>query len=156
MLSTYFIRPNTSTDPSPFPSLFKDEDHHLKQIHAVGRDLQSNFVIGSPLFDQFEQGTGDETYRLTNLTSWFGQNVPRYDLRRNACQPFASSSIASCRATRRWHSRSSYLRLHLPTQSLLGNWLPLQFIGRSECAPDPSPFQLNYNREFELRNCHYV
>lgn len=25
-------------------------------------DIQSNTVSGSPLFDQFEQGTGDEVY----------------------------------------------------------------------------------------------
>jgi hypothetical protein len=60
--STYFIQVKYIRDMQPF--IFKSENDFkgLVQLQKDGMDLASLSVAGSPMFDQFEQGTGTEQY----------------------------------------------------------------------------------------------
>jgi hypothetical protein len=149
MLSTYFIQTKYINDRSPF-ILSKDEDlTHLKQIHAVGHDLQSNSVIGSPLFDQFEQGTGDETYPdyKPYVMAWdktyhgtiFGEmRVSRYLIDR----------IVPGNQTLAFRNSYLYTPFTYP-QSLLATGYRFSSSVAANAHLTHLPFQLNYNREFD-------
>ncbi|MBP6532844.1 MAG: hypothetical protein KA285_06140, partial [Bacteroidia bacterium] len=60
--STFFIQTKYIRDRHDGILFSNDDINKLKQIAGTGMDIQSNTVSGSPLFDQFDQGTGDEVY----------------------------------------------------------------------------------------------
>ena len=65
--SSYFIQTKYIRDMHPF--IFKSENDFkkLRQLEKSGMDLASLSVSGSPLFDQFEQGSGTQQSCLQAL-----------------------------------------------------------------------------------------
>lgn len=60
--SSYFIQTKYVRDRKPAIFSSAADFDMLGQLSGIGMDLQSQAVSGSYLFDQFEQGSGDETY----------------------------------------------------------------------------------------------
>jgi hypothetical protein len=147
--STYFIQTRYIKD-SRSPLFFSEGDFvKLRQLAALGVDIQSNSVSGSPSFDQFEQGTGNEVYPdyrpyvmafdKTYNGSIFGElRISRflldYFIPGNNTVAFRSSFF--------------YIPFSYP-QSLLATGYRFSSSIPANQALTHFPFQMNYNRAYE-------
>ena len=147
--SSYFIQTQYIND-SRDAILFSDDDFKkLKEISAAGMDIQSNSVCGSPLFDQFEQGSGEEiysdyrpyvmAYEKTYHGSIFGEmRVSRFLL--DHYLPGNNTSAF----------RSPYLYTPFTyPQSLLASGYRFSSSVPANATLTHFPFQMNFNREYD-------
>ncbi len=146
--STYFIQTRYIRDSREriFNSI--DDFKKLRLISQAGMDLQSNSVSGSPVFDQFEQGTGDEVYPdyRPYVMAWektyhgtiFGEmRVSRFLIDR-----FVPGNVTTA-------FRSTYLYTPFTyPQSLVSSGYRFSSSIPANAALTHFPFQLNYNREY--------
>jgi hypothetical protein len=147
--STYFVQTRYIRDSRTPIFSSTDDFNKLKSIAASGMDIQSNSVSGSPLFDQFPQGTGDEVYpeyrpyvmafEKTYHGSVYGEmRVSRFLLDRyvpgNATSAFRSTYL--------------YTPFTYP-QNLIASGYRFSSSVPANAALTHLPFQLNYNREYE-------
>ena len=147
--STYFIQTKYINDRHDRIFNSVDDFKKLRMISQAGMDLQSNSVSGSPLFDQFPQGTGDEVYPSYHpyVMAWektyhgtiFGEmRVSRFLIDR-----FVPGNITTV-------FRSSYLYTPFTyPQSLLASGYRFSSSVPANAALTHFPFQLNYNREYD-------
>lgn len=147
--STYFIQTKYINDRHDRIFNSVDDFKKLRMISQAGMDLQSNSVSGSPLFDQFPQGTGDEVYPSYHpyVMAWektyhgtiFGEmRVSRFLIDR-----FVPGNITTA-------FRSSYLYTPFTyPQSLLASGYRFSSSVPANAALTHFPFQLNYNREYD-------
>ena len=147
--SSYFIQTKYINDRHDRIFNSVDDFKKLRMISQAGMDLQSNSVSGSPLFDQFPQGTGDEVYPSYHpyVMAWektyhgtiFGEmRVSRFLIDR-----FVPGNITTA-------FRSSYLYTPFTyPQSLLASGYRFSSSVPANAALTHFPFQLNYNREYD-------
>ena len=147
--SSYFIQTKYINDRHDRIFNSVDDFKKLRMISQAGMDLQSNSVSGSPLFDQFPQGTGDEVYPSYHpyVMAWektyhgtiFGEmRVSRFLIDR-----FVPGNITTV-------FRSSYLYTPFTyPQSLLASGYRFSSSVPANAALTHFPFQLNYNREYD-------
>ncbi len=147
--SSYFIQTRYIRDSRSRIFNSADDFEILKKIAQEGMDLQSNGVSGSPSFDQFEQGTGDEVYPAYRpyVMAWektyhgtiFGEmRVSRYLIDR-----FVPGNQTSA-------FRSTYLYTPFTyPQSLLTSGYRFSSSVPANATLTHFPFQLNYNREYD-------
>ncbi len=147
--STYFIQTKYIRDMRS--SLFgsNDDFEKLKTISAAGMDLASNSVSGSPLFDEFDQGTGDEvypTYRpyvMAMEKTYHGTIFGEMRVSRFLIDHFAPGNGTSA-------FRSTYLYTPFTyPQSLLATGYRFSSSVPANAALTHFPFQLNFNREYD-------
>ena len=147
--SSYFIQTKYINDRHDRIFNSVEDFKKLRMISQAGMDLQSNSVSGSPLFDQFPQGTGDEVYPSYHpyVMAWektyhgtiFGEmRVSRFLIDR-----FVPGNITTA-------FRSSYLYTPFTyPQSLLASGYRFSSSVPANAALTHFPFQLNYNREYD-------
>jgi hypothetical protein len=147
--STYFIQTRYIRDSRERIFNSVDDFKKLRLISQAGMDLQSNSVSGSPLFDQFSQGTGDEVYPAYRpyVLAWdktyhgtiFGEmRVSRFLIDR-----FVPGNVTTA-------FRSSYLYTPFTyPQSLLASGYRFSSSVPANAALTHLPFQLNNNREYD-------
>lgn len=147
--STYFIQTQYIKDRHNGILFSNDDVNKMKKIAAIGMDIQSNTVCGSPLFDQLEQGTGDEVYpdyhpyviayEKTYHGTIFGEmRVSRYLL-----DHFIPGNNTSA-----FRSTYAYVPFTYP-QSLLASGYRFSSSVPANLALTHLPFQMNYNREYD-------
>ncbi len=147
--STYFIQTKYIRDMHSF--IFKSENDFkkLNNLAKDGMDLASLSVSGSPLFDQFEQGTGTEqypsyrpyvmAYEKTYGATVFGEmRISKYLIERFV----PSVNVASFR------SSSLYTPFTYP-QSMIATGYRYSSSISANASLTHFPFQLNYNREYD-------
>lgn len=147
--STYFIQTKYIRDRNA--SIFNNNDDFkkLRDLFAAGMDLQSNSVSGSPLFDQFDQGTGEEVYPdyrpyvmawdKTYKGSIFGEmRVSRFLI-----DHFVPVNNSMC-----FRSTHLYTPFTYP-QSLLATGYRFSSSVSANGSLTHFPFQMNYNREYD-------
>lgn len=147
--SSYFIQTKYIRDRHDGILFSNDDINKLKQIAGTGMDIQSNTVSGSPLFDQFDQGTGDEVYpdyhpyvmafNKTYHGTIFGEmRVSRYLL-----DHFIPGNNTSA-----FRSTYSYVPFTYP-QSLAASGYRFSSSVPANLALTHLPFQMNFNREYD-------
>ncbi|MBL0031354.1 MAG: hypothetical protein IPP27_03945 [Bacteroidetes bacterium] len=143
-VQTQYIRDRTSG------ILFSNEDiNNLKAIGATGMDIQSNTVSGSPLFDQFEQGTGDEVYHdyrpyvIAYEKTYHGTIFGEMRVSRYLLDHFIPGNNTSA-----FRSTYSYVPFTYP-QSLLASGYRFSSSVPANLALTHLPFQMNHNREYD-------
>ncbi|HRH66062.1 MAG TPA: hypothetical protein PLU53_07180 [Bacteroidia bacterium] len=147
--SSYFIQTKYIRDRSA--SIFNNNEDFtkLKELYSLGMDLQSNSVSGSPLFDQFEQGTGTEVYPdyRPYVMAWdktykgtiFGEmRVSRFLI-----DHFVPVNNSMC-----FRATHHYTPFTYP-QSLLASGYRFSSSVSANVSLTHFPFQLNYNREYD-------
>ena len=146
--STYFIQTRYIRDSRDRIFNNVEDFKKLRIISQAGMDLQSNSVSGSPLFDQFDQGTGDEVYPNYRpyMMAWdktyhgtiFGEmRVSRFLIDR-----FVPGNVTTA-------FRSTYLYTPFTyPQSLISSGYRFSSSVPANAALTHFPFQLNYNREY--------
>lgn len=147
--ATYFVETKYIHDRSNAIFGSAEEFTRLKELYSLGMDIQSNSVIGSPLFDQFEQGTGTEVYPdykpyvmaidKTYHGTIFGEmRVSRFLL--NHYIPDNNTVFF----------RSSFLYTPFTyPQSLLASGYRFSSSVTANACLTHFPFQMNYNREYD-------
>ncbi len=147
--STYFVQTKYIRDKREGILFSNESVNNLKQIANSGMDIQSNTVSGSPLFDQFEQGTGDEVYpdyrpyviayEKTYHGTIFGEmRVSRYLL-----DHFIPGNNTSA-----FRTSYSYVPFTYP-QSLAESGYRFSSSVPANLALTHFPFQMNFNREYD-------
>ena len=147
--SSYFIQTQYIKD-SRNAIFFAPEDFQkLKALSGAGMDVQSSSVSGSPLFDQFEQGTGDEVY------SDYRPYVMAFD------KTYHGSIFGEMRVSRflldhylPGNNTSAFRSAYLYTpftypQSLLSCGYRFSSSIPANAALTHFPFQMNFNREYD-------
>jgi hypothetical protein len=147
--STYFIQTKYIRDNRARIFNSNDDFDKLKMIKKAGMDIQSNTVSGSPLFDQFEQGTGDEVYPAYRpyVMNWektyHGTIFGEMRVGRFLIDHFVPGNNTTA-------FRSSYLYTPFTyPQSLLSCGYRFSSSVPANEALTHFPFQLNYNREYD-------
>ncbi|MCC7231960.1 MAG: hypothetical protein IT242_03375 [Bacteroidia bacterium] len=147
--ATYFVETKYIHDRSNAIFGSAEDFTRLKELYSLGMDIQSNSVIGSPLFDQFEQGTGTEVYPdykpyvmaidKTYHGTIFGEmRVSRFLL--NHYIPDNNTVFF----------RSSFLYTPFTyPQSLLASGYRFSSSVTANACLTHFPFQMNYNREYD-------
>lgn len=147
--STYFIQTRYIKD-SRNPLFFSEGDFlKLRQLAAFGVDIQSNSVSGSPSFDQFDQGTGNEIYPdykpyvmafdKTYSGSVFGElRISR----------FLIDYYIPGNNTNTFRSAFPYIPFTFP-QSLMATGYRFSSSIPANMALTHFPVQMNYNREYD-------
>ncbi len=147
--STYFIQTKYVRDMHSF--IFKSENDFkkLNRLEKAGMDIASLSVSSSPLFDQFEQGTGTEqypsyrpyvmAYEKTYGGSVYGEmRISKYLLEHYV----PSVNVASF--------RSSYLYTPFTfPQSMIATGYRYSSSVSANATLTHFPFQMNYNREYD-------
>jgi hypothetical protein len=112
-------------------------------------DLQSNSVAGSPLFDEFEQGTGDEVYPTYRpyVMAWdktyHGTIFGEMRVSRFLIDKFVPGNSTSA-------FRSTYLYTPFTyPQSLLASGYRFSSSVHANATLTHFPFQMNFNREYD-------
>ncbi len=147
--STYFVQTKYIRDSHTRIFNGLDDFEKLQKISQAGMDIQSNSVSGSPLFDEFEQGTGEEIYPNYKpyVMAWektyhgtiFGEmRVSRFLIDRFVP---GNSTVA-------FRSTYMYTPFTYP-QSLLACGYRFSSSVPANAALTHFPFQLNYNREYD-------
>ncbi|MEO8088291.1 MAG: hypothetical protein ABI763_15830, partial [Bacteroidota bacterium] len=147
--STYFIQTKYIRDMHPF--IFKSENDFkkLRQLEKSGMELASLSVSGSPLFDQFEQGTGTEQYpsyrpyvmayeKTYGGTVYGEMRVSKY-LIEHYVPPV---NVTSFRST------NLYTPFTFP-QSMIATGYHYGSSVSANASLTHFPFQMNYNREYD-------
>jgi hypothetical protein len=147
--STYFIQTRYIRDKRPWIFNSVDDFEGLKKISKAGMDIQSNTVSGSPMFDQFEQGTGDEVYTTYKpyMLAWEktynGTIFGEMRISRFLIDHFVPANRTST-------FRSSYLYTPFTyPQSLLASGYRFSSSVPANATLTHLPFQMNYNREYD-------
>lgn len=147
--STYFIQTRYIRDSRDRIFNSTDDFKKLRLISQAGMDLQSNGVSGSPFFDQFEQGTGDEVYPNYSpyVMAWdktyHGTIYGEMRVSRFLIDRFVPGNITTT-------FRSSYLYTPFTyPQSLLSSGYRFSSSVPANAALTHLPFQLNFNREYD-------
>ena len=147
--STYFIQTRYIRDTRN-PIFYSNNDFEkLKQLSALGMDLQSNSVCGSPMFDQFEQGTGGEIYPdyhpylMAYDKTYHGTIFGEMRVSRYLIDHFVPGNN-----TLVFRSTNLYTPFTYP-QSLLASGYRFSSSVPANAALTHLPFQLNYNREYD-------
>jgi len=147
--STYFIQTRYIRDSRSRIFNSTEDFNKLKKIFDAGMDLQSNSVSGSPLFDQFNQGTGKEVYpsyrpyvmawEKTYNGSIFGEmRVSRFLIDHYV----PGNSVTAFRST------YLYTPFTYP-QSLLATGYRFSSSVPANAALTHFPYQMNFNREYD-------
>ena len=147
--STYFIQTKYIRDRSASVFNTNEDFNKLRELFALGMDLQSNSVSGSPLFDQFEQGSGQEVYPdyRPYVMAWdktykgtvFGEmRVSRFII-----DHFVPVNNSMC-----FRSSHLYTPFTYP-QSLLATGYRFSSSVSANGSLTHLPFQMNYNREYD-------
>ena len=147
--STYFIQTKYIRDMHPF--IFKSEADFkkLRQLEKSGMDLASLGVSGSPLFDQFDQGTGTEQYpayrpyvmayeKTYGGTIYGEMRVSKYLIEHYV----PSVHVASYR------SSNLYIPFTYP-QSMIATGYRYSSSVSANASLTHFPFQMTYNREYD-------
>ncbi|HNP47600.1 MAG TPA: hypothetical protein PKL85_02135 [Bacteroidia bacterium] len=147
--STYFIQTKYIRDRSSAIFSSNDDFKKLRDLFALGMDLQSNSVSGSPLFDQFEQGTGDEVYPdyRPYVMAWDktykGSIYGEMRVSRFLIDHFVPVNNSMC-----FRSTHLYTPFTYP-QSLLATGYRFSSSVSANASLTHLPFQMNYNREYD-------
>jgi hypothetical protein len=147
--STYFIQTRYVKDYRERIFNSVDDFKRLRLISQAGMDLQSNSVSGSPFFDQFEQGNGDEVYpnyrpyvmawdKTYNGTIFGEMRVSRFLIDR----------YVPGNTTTFFRSSYGYTPFTHP-QSLLASGYRFSSSVPANAALTHLPYQMNYNREYD-------
>ncbi len=147
--STYFIQTRYIRDSREriFNSI--EDFKKLRLISQAGMDLQSNAVSGSPLFDQFPQGSGDEVYPNYRpyVMAWdktyHGTIFGEMRISRFLIDRFVPGNV-----TTTFRGSNIYIPFTYP-QSLLASGYRFSSSIPANMALTHLPFQLNYNREYD-------
>lgn len=147
--STYFIQTKYIRDMHPF--MFKSEADfkRLTDLQKQGMDIASLSVSGSPLFDQFEQGSGTEQYpayrpyvmayeKTYGGTVYGEMRVSKYLLEHYV----PSLNVASFR------SSNLYIPFTYP-QTMIATGYRYSSSTSANASLTHFPFQMNYNREYD-------
>jgi hypothetical protein len=147
--STYFIQTKYIRDMQPF--IFKSENDFKKLLllEKAGMDLASLTVSGSPLFDQFEQGTGTEQYpsyrpyvmayeKTYGGTVYGEMRVSKYLIEHYV----PGLNVGSFRAS------NLYIPFTYP-QSMIATGYRYSSSVSANISLTHFPFQMNYNREYD-------
>jgi hypothetical protein len=147
--STYFIQTKYIRDMHPF--IFKSESDfkRLADLEKEGMDIASLSVSGSPLFDQFEQGTGTEQYpayrpyvmafeKTYGGTIYGEMRVSKYLLEHYV----PSVNVASFR------SSTLYIPFTYP-QTMIATGYRYSSSVSANGSLTHFPYQMNYNREYD-------
>jgi hypothetical protein len=147
--STYFIQTKYIRDMHPF--IFKSENDFKKLalLEKAGMDVASLSVSGSPLFDQFEQGTGTEqypayrpyvmAYEKTYGGSIYGEmRISKYLIEHYV----PGLNVSSFR------SHNLYIPFTYP-QSMIATGYRYSSSLSANVSLTHFPFQMNYNREYD-------
>ena len=147
--STYFIQTRYVRD-SRTRIFNSDEDFEsLNKIANMGMDIQSNSVSGSPMFDQFEQGTGTEVY--TNYKPYVLAWEKTYNgsiYGEMRVSRFLIDHFVPTNKTSAFRSHHLYTPFTYP-QNLLASGYRFSSSVLANAALTHLPFQLNYNREYD-------
>ena len=147
--STYFIETKYIRDMHPF--IFKSENDFkkLRQLEKQGMDLASLSVSGSPLFDQFEQGTGTEQYpayrpyvmayeKTYGGTVYGEMRVSKYLIEHYV----PGVNVGSFRTS------NLYIPFTYP-QSMIATGYRYSSSVSANASLTHFPYQMNYNREYD-------
>ncbi|MCX6274215.1 MAG: hypothetical protein NTV09_03300 [Bacteroidetes bacterium] len=147
--STYFIQTKYIRDMHTF--IFKSENDFkkLNQLEKAGMDIASLSVSASPLFDQFEQGTGTEQYPsyrpyvMAYDKTYGGSVYGEMRISKYLIEHYVPSvNVASF--------RSSYLYTPFTfPQSMLATGYRYSSSVSANASLTHFPFQMNYNREYD-------
>jgi hypothetical protein len=147
--SSWFIQTKYIRDKSE-PIFFSNDDFKkLKSLIDAGMDLQSNSVSGSSLFDQFEQGTGDEVYPdyrpyvMATEKTYHGTIYGEMRVSRFLIDRFAPGSNVTA-----FRSSHLYTPFTYP-QNLLASGYRFSSSVPANAALTHFPYQMNYNREYD-------
>lgn len=121
----------------------------LKTLAGLGMDLQSNSVCGSPFFDQFEQGTGEEVYPdyrpyLMGFDKTYGGSI----FGEMRVSRYLIDKYSERNSTLAFRSIYHYTPFSYP-QSLLASGYRFSSTIPANLALTHFPFQLNHNREYD-------
>jgi hypothetical protein len=147
--STYFIQTKYIRDNRSMIFNSIDDFEKLKTISNAGMDLASNTVSGSPLFDEFDQGTGDEvypTYRpyvMALEKTYHGTIFGEMRVSRFLIDHYVPGNSTSA-----FRSTFLYTPFTYP-QSLLATGYRFSSSVPANAVLSHFPFQLNYNREYD-------
>lgn len=147
--STYFIQTKYVRDMHPFIFNAENDFKKLKQLEKDGMDLASLSVSGSPLFDQFEQGTGIEQYpayrpyvmayeKTYGGTVYGEMRVSKYLIEHYVPEINVSS----------FRSNNLYVPFTFP-QSMIATGYHYSSSVSANVSLTHFPFQMNYNREYD-------
>lgn len=147
--SSYFIQTKYVRDRSN--SIFNSEEDFkkLRELFALGMDLQSNSVSGSPLFDQFDQGSGEEIYPdykpyvMAYDKTYHGTVYGEMRVSRFLVDHFVPVNNTTC-----FRAPTLYTPFTYP-QSLLGAGYRFSSSVSANASLTHLPFQINYNREYD-------
>ncbi len=147
--SSYFVQTRYIKDKRA-PILFSGDDiKKLKSLAALGMDIQSNSVSGSPLFDQFEQGTGEEIYPdyrpylMAYEKTYHGTIFGEMRVSRFLIDHYVPGNNTSA-----FRSTYQYVPFAYP-QSLMASGYRFSSSVPSNLTLSHFPFQLNHNREYD-------
>ena len=147
--SSYFIQTRYINDSHDRIFNTVEDFKKLRIISQAGMDLQSNSVSGSPLFDQFNQGMGDEVYPayrpyvMALEKTYHGTIFGEMRVSRFLIDRFVPGNVTTA-------FRSSYLYTPFTyPQSLLASGYRFSSSVPANAALTHFPFQLNYNREYD-------
>lgn len=147
--STYFIQTKYIRDMHPFIFRSEADFKKLKDLEKAGMDLASLSVSGSPLFDQFEQGTGTEQYpayrpyvmayeKTYGGTVYGEMRVSKYLIEHYV----RNVNVASFR------SSNLYIPFTYP-QSMIATGYRYSSSVSANASLTHFPYQMNYNREYD-------
>lgn len=147
--STYFIQTKYIRDMHPF--IFKSESDFKKlaQLEKMGMDLASLSVSGSPLFDQFEQGSGIEQYPeyrpyvMATEKTYGGTIYGEMRVSKYLIEHYVPNiNVASFR------SSNLYIPFTYP-QTMIATGYRYSSSVSANASLTHFPFQMNYNREYD-------
>jgi hypothetical protein len=148
--STYFTQTRYIKDYRPRLINSTNDLKELNKLVATGHEVASNTVSGSPLFDQFEQGTGKEQYpnyrpyvmapEKTYKGTIFGEmRISKYLID----QFVTNQTVGSFR------SNYCYTPYSLP-QSMIACGYRFSSSIPANSTLSHFPLQLNYNKEYDM------
>ena len=147
--SSYFIQTRYIKDNRDRIFNSVEDFKKLRMISQLGMDLQSNSVSGSPLFDQFIQGTGDEVYPayrpyvMAMDKTYHGTIYGEMRISRFLIDRFVPGNVTTA-------FRSSFLYTPFTyPQSLLSSGYRFSSSVPANATLTHFPFQINYNREYD-------
>jgi hypothetical protein len=147
--STYFVQTRYIKDKREAVLFSNDDVNKLKKLSALGMDVQSNTVSGSPLFDQFEQGTGDEVYPdyrpyvMAYEKTYHGTIFGEMRVSRFLLDHYIPGNNTSA-----FRTTYQYVPFTYP-QSLMASGYRFSSSVPANLALTHYPFQLNFNREYD-------
>ncbi len=147
--STYFIQTRYIRDSRPWIFGSNSDFEKINELFKAGMDVQSSGVSGSSMFDQFDQGTGNEIYPgykpyvMAFEKTYHGSIYGEMRVSRFLIDRFVKGNKTST-------FRSTYLFTpYTYPQSLMASGYRFSSSVPANAALTHLPFQLNYNREYD-------